>query len=147
MFQTIVWATDGSELADSALPLVTELARTHGSKIVAVHANELLYGRFGGAPVLADEDDIRVKIQEQVTNLRAEGLVADAKFKGGGQESAAELIAEAAADVEADLIVIGTHGRGAAATVLLGSVAKALLHLAPCPVLAMTPARERVPVA
>ena len=147
MFQTIVWATDGSELADSALPLVTDLARIHRSKIVAVHANELLYGRFGGAPVLADEDEIRVKIEEQVMDLRAEGFVADVKFKSGGQESTAELVAEAAADVDADLIVIGTHGRGAAATVLLGSVAKALLHLAPCPVLAMTPARERMAVA
>ena len=59
MFETIVWATDGSELADRALPLVTELARVHGAKIVAVHANELLAGRFGGAPMLADEDELR----------------------------------------------------------------------------------------
>ena len=59
MFETIVWATDGSELADRALPYVKELARTNGSRIVAVHANELLRGRFGGAPLLADEPDVR----------------------------------------------------------------------------------------
>ena len=146
MFETIVWATDGSELADRALPLVIDLARTHHSKIVAVHANELLVGRFGGAPVLADEDDLRVKIERQVMELRGEGFVADAKFETGGQHGTAELIAMAADEVGADLIVIGTHGRGAAASALLGSVAKGLLHVAPCPVLAVTPARERVAV-
>jgi len=54
MFRTIVWATDGSELADSALPLVTELARANGSKIVVFHANELFRGsRLSGGPILA----------------------------------------------------------------------------------------------
>ena len=42
MFKTIVWATDGSELADGALDYVRELARQDGSRIVAVHANELM---------------------------------------------------------------------------------------------------------
>ena len=61
MFETIVWATDGSELANRALVPVMELARTHHSRIVAVHANEVLKGRFGAAPVLADEFDIARK--------------------------------------------------------------------------------------
>jgi nucleotide-binding universal stress UspA family protein len=146
MFETIVWATDGSELADRALPLVTELARVHGAKIVAVHANEVLAGRFGGAPMLADEDELRVKIKQQVADLRADGLAAELEIATGGRQSPADLIAETAAEVDADLIVVGSHGRGAAATALLGSVAKGLLHVAPCPVLAVTPARERVPV-
>ena len=51
MFETIVWATDGSDLADGALEHVVELAKTHRSRIVAVHANELFIGRYGGAPV------------------------------------------------------------------------------------------------
>jgi len=146
MFETIVWATDGSELADRALPLVTDLARVHGSKIVAIHANEILVGRFAGAPVIADEDELRMSIQKQIMELRDEGFDAEVRFEAGGMHGTAELIANAAADVEADLIVVGTHGRGAAASALLGSVAKSLLHLAPCPVLAVTPARERVAV-
>ena len=59
MFDTIVWATDGSELADRALVPVMDLARKHHAKIVAVHANELLSGGFGGAPMLEDEPDAR----------------------------------------------------------------------------------------
>jgi nucleotide-binding universal stress UspA family protein len=146
MFETIVWATDGSELADRALTLATDLARTHGSKIVAVHANELLAGRFGGAPLLADEPELRVRIERQLADLRASGFTVELKVETGAGHNVAELIAEAAREVDADLIVVGTHGRSAAASAVLGSVAKGLLHVAPCPVLAVTPVRERVAV-
>jgi nucleotide-binding universal stress UspA family protein len=139
MFKTIVWATDGSELADSALEIVVDLARVHTSKIVAVHADERLRGRFGGAPVLADEDDLRDKIHGQVEHLREIGFDAELKFAVGSTHPADELIAEAARQVEADLIVVGTHGRGAIGTAILGSIAKGLLHVAPCPVLAVPP--------
>lgn len=147
MFETIVWATDGSELADRALTLVTDLAGTHGSKIVAVHANEVLSGRFGGAPLLADEPDLRVRLERQVAELRASGFDAELKVETQARHGVADLIAKAARAVDADLIVVGTHGRGAAASAVLGSVAKGLLHVAPCPVLAVTPASERVVVA
>ncbi len=134
MFDTIVWATDGSETADRALPLVTELARTYGSKIVAVHANELLRGRFSGGPVYADEEELLVKISAQVSELRETGLDIELKVETSSRHGVDELIALAAREVEADLIVVGTHGHGGVATVLLGSVTKALLHVAPCPV-------------
>lgn len=147
MFETIVWATDGSELADRALPLVTELARTHGSRIVAVHANEVLTGRFGGSPLYADEEELSAKIARQVLELRDAGLTARLETQTGSKQTVAELIAEAATDVEADLIVVGTHGHGAVASALLGSVAKGLLHVASCPVLVVTPAREPVETA
>jgi nucleotide-binding universal stress UspA family protein len=142
MFETIVWATDGSELADRALPVVTELARTHASKIVAVHANELLSGRFGGGPRFADEEEVCTKVEKQVLELREAGIDAGVKIASHVRRGTAELIVDAATELEADLIVVGTHGRGAAASALLGSVAKDLLHLAPCPVLVVTPVRE-----
>lgn len=141
MFETIVWATDGSELADRALPYVTELARVHGSKIVAVHANELLHGRYGGAPLLADEPDLREKIEQQVEQLRADGFDAEFELATGGGDVPA-LIGKAAEAVDADLIVVGTHGHGGFAAALLGSVARALLHSARCPVLAVPPERH-----
>ena len=89
MFETIVWATDGSELADRALPYVTELSRVHGSKIVAVHANELLHGRYGGAPLLADEPDLREKIERQVEKLRTDGFDATLELATGSGDVAA----------------------------------------------------------
>ena len=51
---------------------------------------------------------------------------------------AAEIVA-AAGDLHADLVCIGTHGRGGIARVLLGSVAELVVRQAPCPVLTVRP--------
>jgi len=142
MFKTIVWATDGSELADRALPFVSGLARAHRSKIVAIHANELLTGRYGGAPLLADEPDVIEKIERQVEELRRAGFVAELRVVRGIDGTAA-MVAQAAAEADASLIVTGTHGHNSFASALLGSVARGLLHEASCPVLAIPPARVR----
>ena len=143
MFETIVWATDGSELADRALVSVIDLARKHHSKIVAVHANELLKGRFGGAPLLSEEPELIAKIEGQVVELREIGLPAELKIVNGTHEVPV-LIAEAAKEVEAGLIVVGTHGWGGFRSAVLGSVARGLLHTAWCPVLSIPPEREHV---
>jgi len=47
----------------------------------------------------------------------------------------AEIIAKLAGELACDLIIMGTHGRGGVAGLLMGSVASSVLHLAPCPVL------------
>ena len=142
MFETIVWATDGSELADRALSLVTELAAVHGAKVVAVHANEIVSGRLSGAPLLADEEALQAKIGAQAAALRDAGLTAEVTVVGRARTAVAELIVEAATAVAADLIVVGTHGRGVAAGAILGSVAHDLLRLSACPILVVTAASE-----
>ena len=139
MFETIVWATDGSELADHALEQVRRLAEFHRSRIVAVHANELLTGRAGGAPFLADESDIREKLERQIAELRSVGI--DARLEiPTGTRPVASLISEAADALEADLIVVGTHGRGAIGAAVMGSVTRALCHTSSLPILVVPPA-------
>ncbi|MET0791163.1 MAG: universal stress protein [Polyangiaceae bacterium] len=54
-------------------------------------------------------------------------------------EAPAEELAQIAADLEADLVVVGTHGRRGIARLVLGSVAEAVVRLAPCPVLVVRP--------
>jgi nucleotide-binding universal stress UspA family protein len=51
----------------------------------------------------------------------------------------AEEIAQLAADLEADMVVVGTHGRRGLSRFLLGSTAEATVRLAPCPVLVVRP--------
>lgn len=138
MFNTIVWATDGSELADRALEQVRELARIHESRIVAVHANELLAGRAGGAPLLADEPALEDKIGKQVEELRAVGVDTTLTIRTGTKD-VATLIASAADEADADLIVVGTHGHGGFTAAIFGSVARALCHTAGRPVLVVPP--------
>ncbi len=138
MFDTIVWATDGSELADNALEHVRKLAEIHGSRIVAVHANQLLTGRVGGEPLLADEPEIREKIADQVQDLRAAGFNAVLEIRSG-RTDVATLLEQAAEDVDAGLIVVGTHGHGGVTSALMGSVARALCHRSHRPVLVVPP--------
>jgi nucleotide-binding universal stress UspA family protein len=54
-------------------------------------------------------------------------------------EAPAQEIAQIAADLEADLVVVGTHGRRGISRWLLGSVAEAVVRLAPCPVFVVRP--------
>ena len=51
---------------------------------------------------------------------------------------ATEIVA-AAKDLHADLVCLGTHGRGGLARVILGSVAEMVVRQAPCPVLTVRP--------
>jgi nucleotide-binding universal stress UspA family protein len=51
----------------------------------------------------------------------------------------AQALAQLASDTEADLILVGTHGHRGLARFLLGSVAEAVVRLAPCPVLVVRP--------
>jgi nucleotide-binding universal stress UspA family protein len=143
MFKTIVWATDGSELADVALDHVRELAREDGSRIVAVHANELMRGRPNGYPALADEPELEEKLGRQLEELRSVGVDATLVIRTGNK-GVATLIEEAADEVDADLIVVATHGAGGLTAALMGSVARALCHTARRPLLVIPPVRETV---
>jgi nucleotide-binding universal stress UspA family protein len=137
MFKTIVWATDGSDAADAALPYVQSLAEGEGHKLVVAHSKELLRGRAGGYPVYADEDEALAKIRRQADDLRANGLDVTLRIETTPAPGAAHVIAEAAHDFRADVIVVGTRGHTAIGGLLLGSVTQRLLHIAPCPVLAV----------
>ena len=141
MFKTIVWATDGSVLADGALDFVRELAEQDGARIVAVHADELMRGRSSGYSVLADEPELEQKIAKQIKELRSLGIDATYEMRRGNT-SVATLIAEGAEHVDADLIVVATHGSGGLKTALMGSVARALCHAAKTPVLVIPPLRK-----
>jgi nucleotide-binding universal stress UspA family protein len=137
MFKTIIWATDGSEAADAALPYAKSLAEGAGHKLVVVHSKELLRGRAGGWPMYANEDELLAKIHRQADELRSAGLDVTLRIETGAAPGAAHMIADAAREVDADVVVVGTRGHTAIGGLLLGSVTQRLLHIAPCPVLAV----------
>jgi nucleotide-binding universal stress UspA family protein len=143
MFKTIIWATDGSEVADGALPFAKELAQCDDGKLVVVHSNEKFSGRASGYSVLADEEELEAKIRLQVEELRTEGFDATFTLVSGASAEAAHSIADVAGREEADVIVVGTRGHRPMAGVLVGSVTQRLLHIAPCPVLAVPAAMQR----
>jgi nucleotide-binding universal stress UspA family protein len=136
MYDTIIWATDGSEGAELALAEARRLAELTGGRIVAVHCDERLTGRAMEWPALADEDDVRARIRRRFDELKADGVDVDLVMRESHREPA-DVVAEISAEEDADLIVCGTRGAGRFAGAFLGSFALRLLHVAPCPVLAV----------
>ncbi len=143
MFKTIIWATDGSKIADGALPFAKDLAECDGGRIVVVHSDERFSGRASGYSILADEEELEAKIRTQVGELQDQGFDAKLTVVSGASAEAAHSIADVASGVGADVIVVGTRGHRPMAGVLVGSVTQRLLHIAPCPVLAVPAAVPR----
>jgi len=146
MFQNIIWASDGSDAAQRALPIALELAAVSEARLLIVHADERFGGRAGGVSALADEDEIQDRLEALVQELVESGVDASLRVIRGTNREPADLIADVARDTQADTIVVGTRGHGRIAGMVLGSVTQRLLHVAPCPVLAV-PAKARVAVA
>jgi nucleotide-binding universal stress UspA family protein len=143
MFKKIVWATDGSESADRALEVAKMLATEGGGELVAVHCQEMtLPGKGGGSySVAANEQDLKAKIERQVSELAQGGISTTLESTRARVGGAAHAIAAAASAHECDAIVVGTRGHTPIAGLLVGSVTQRLLHIASCPVIAV-PTRE-----
>ncbi len=137
--RTVVGPHDFSAHAEAALATALDLARHFDSDIHLLHVVQPpAYGYtadgFGSVPALFEVKDGSMKaltaIADQIEDPpgRVEAHVVD------GVNIAAS-IDRVAADLNADLIVMGTHGRTGLAHVFLGSVAERTLRRAPCPVL------------
>jgi nucleotide-binding universal stress UspA family protein len=139
MYKKVMWATDGSEAAGKAMPHAKSLASEANGELVIVHCEELIAPgpRAGRYPVHADEPDIKTKIEREAAELKNQGLDVSVRLLATGAAGTAQAIAEAAREVQAEVIVVGTRGHTALGGLLLGSVTQRLLHLTPCPVLAV----------
>jgi nucleotide-binding universal stress UspA family protein len=143
MFDVIVWATDGSEAADAALTAARSLAELGGGRLVAVHGNAVLMaGPARGRPVHADEGDVVAKIRGQVEQARRGGVDAELRVVTCDAPRLAYLIADTAAEVAADLVVVGAHRHPPLSAAAAESVTLRLLGAAPCPVLVVPLAKH-----
>lgn len=146
MFDSILWATDGSPGADQSLGRVRELCERYGSSLRIVHVvHQLGCQNLPGPNVLADENRVIAKLKAQTSSLRRHGINASLHVIRGATGSPARHIADMARATDAELIVLGVRGRSPVEAVLSGSVTCRLLATAPCPVL-VVPAPRRVDV-
>jgi nucleotide-binding universal stress UspA family protein len=139
VYKKVIWATDGSEAADRAMPHAKAIAAESGAPMVVVHCEEFtIPGKGGGSlPVRANEEELQAKIERQIAELSSDGVKVTLESTRSRVGGAAHAIADIAAAEQADLIVVGTRGHTALAGLLLGSVTQRLLHISPCPVLAV----------
>ena len=138
--KTILVPTDLSEHADAALQYACELAQKLGATVHLVNVigiPALGVPELGVAITGSVIDSLVADNQAAIDKVAAAGRAAGfpigtAILKTG---DARDMINEAAIELGADLIVMGTHGRHGISRALLGSVAETVVRSAPCAVL------------
>ncbi|RKD97927.1 universal stress protein [Halopiger aswanensis] len=128
---------DGSEPAEAALEYVLEMHPE--ADITVLHVIELEGTTLTVDDGLGFDDEVQRGMEEQAEAVfdRAQELAEEAAHEGDletttGIGDPTRSIIDAAAD--ADLVVIGSHGRHGAARLLLGSVAETVARRSPVPV-------------
>lgn len=139
MSKIVVLGLDGSPDSTHAIPYAVEQAGADG-RVVVVHVRELLAGRAAGMTLVANEDEIEADVRRQVEDLKSTGVTAELKVISAIAGGPAQVIADVAREQKADVIVVGTRGHRQIASLIIGSVTHKLLHMMPCPVLAVPPA-------
>jgi nucleotide-binding universal stress UspA family protein len=136
VFKTIAWATDMSPSAEAAGVLASDMASAMGARLIVIHVTEVALGHAGAA-VNPDEEQIGAALQRTLEDLRRRGIDSQpaAARHPVGSGAVAQQIVDLASSAGAEVLIVGTRGRGPVAGLLLGSVALRLLHAAPCPIL------------
>ncbi|MBN1515148.1 universal stress protein [Candidatus Sumerlaeota bacterium] len=136
----ILYPTDFSEHAGHAKKYVIELARQFSAKVVAMHVITLPISTYPDEAMTTSFMLLKEsrktagdRLEALVQELQQEhGLEAESLFKEG---TPFVEICIAAREINADLIIIATHGSGFIKHLLIGSTAEKVVRKAPCPVL------------
>jgi|1186.fasta_scaffold63592_3 nucleotide-binding universal stress UspA family protein len=138
VFKRIVLGLDGSDESTKALEYARKLAASEDAHVEIVHVHEyMIAGRAGMQPVRADEDELEATVRRQAEDLKSSGVDAHLTIVSTSAGGPAHVLADHARTDGADVIVVGTRGRTTLAGLLLGSVTQRLMHVSPCPVLAI----------
>ncbi|HZX30280.1 MAG TPA: universal stress protein [Rhodocyclaceae bacterium] len=143
MYKKILVAIDDSETSQCALEEAKHLARTHGARLCIAHvADETLMGMHHRTfTTTLNLDHARQAIVDAGRKLldEAAAAITDIETETLALEASTQRVSEALADAaktwQADLIVVGTHGRRGFERLILGSVAEQLVRLAPVSIL------------
>ena len=147
----ILLATDGSPSAEAAQKEAFELAQRLDVPLVVVSVAHAAvpavgYAGYGYSNIVvelteAERHRVSALLSSVAETAEAAGVHCSTVAVDG---FAAEEICRKASEYEAQLIVVGSHGWGAARRFLSGSVSTALVHSAPCPVLVVRPHEQVV---
>ena len=141
--KTVLIPTDFSAYSKQAAQEALAFVRGFGGRAVFLHVLDIqyIYPAAYGTEALSlppiQPEELEPDWQEFLQDLPLGAGLSWEKLTREGH--AAQQVANTAAEVGADLIVIGTHGRTGIAHMLLGSVAEQILRTAPCSVLTIRP--------
>ena len=143
MFKRILVPLDGSETSNKALVAALQLARQGGGRVRLMHVIEEMaylsgfdqYGGYSGDLVRIMRENGTKILDDGMAIAQSAGVEADQMLIDKFGERLGEMVSDAAKRWNADLIVVGTHGRRGIGRVLVGSGAEQIIRLAPVPVL------------
>ena len=143
MFKHILLATDGSGASEHAAKLAVDLARMHGAKLTALYVVDpypyLGIGEanpMGFQSYMAAAQEHAAQAHAKVSALCSKyGAPVESQLRVVENVTASVGIVQTAKDDNADLIVVGSHGRSGIARLMLGSVAARVVAESPVPVL------------
>jgi nucleotide-binding universal stress UspA family protein len=124
----VLVGVDRSEPSLAALELAADVAETIGGSLSVLE-------------VVEDEEREEDGLEAEVEGIRKRGVGVQVIARSGDP---GPTLVDVADDVDADLVVVGTRGRGDPAEPLLGSVARAVVHRAGRPTLVVPAAAGRV---
>jgi nucleotide-binding universal stress UspA family protein len=131
---TVLYATDFSLPSQSACRVACALARDYNSRLVVLHVCAAPVIAYGEGVVPPDPEVLAEMAERQLEDLPIadEGLRTEKLIREGDP---ATMILDVACEMDADLIVLGTHGRRGLSRFFFGSVAEQVVRKADCPVL------------
>lgn len=145
----ILVPTDFSQASELAVDAAAVLARQIGAKITLVHVHDP--DALRPPATIGWSPEQKKGLEEEVAKAVDQSFAALKKDKLEGVDIADTVVLHApspagaicsyAEKIEADLIVIGTHGRTGLKHLLIGSVAERVVRHAPCPVLTLRTSR------
>lgn len=149
MYDRILVPTDGSTEVERAVAHAARLASAHDATLVGVYVVNTT--SYGGLPMETSIEGITEVLEEEGTAAldRVEELVGDcdvALERRIVRGTPSKEIVRTADDVGADLVVMGTHGRGGIGRLLLGSVAERVVRSSQVPVLTVRVGGDQAPV-
>ena len=140
MYERILVPFDGSPTSNAGLDEAVKLAKLTGASIRLVHVLDHLPFSTGHAGLTGDLLGILIETGSQVLlegkrRVEAASVPVDTFLSETFGERVCNVVAEQAKAWNADLIVIGTHGRRGVKRLLIGSDAEQIVRVAPVPVL------------
>ena len=148
MFRSILVPLDGTRFAEAALPPAARLARMARGRLHLLLAHQPALALVGPGEIAAPDPGLDRALLEQEEHYLA-GAAASAGEAGVGTVTtgrtvgaAGDAICEEADRIEADLIVMASHGRSALGRFWMGSVSSHVVRDAGVPVLLVHPNRE-----
>ena len=123
--KNILFPTDFSHTGDKALAMAESLARDSGAKIFIVHVEEPPVAYGGGEMYYGMPEPALEEIERMLKEVKPQdpAVKFEHRLISGDPPGAICRLAE---EINADLIIMGTHGRTGLSRLLMGSVAEAI---------------------